>query len=246
MLLPMLLGKQALVVRADGSASLQRTPLTPPFPTHEQFEGNGTLDNEGKFHGKIDWQRRGDSELGMRIALRTVPPARWDELVQQVSYLTGFGGKVSEPVISPVDELETPLRITYTYDREDYGGWAQGMTSPLMPRITLPDLSKSDTKIEFYLGPVGDVVMHSKIELPPGSDPLVSAGSDLVEAFGEYHAAYTYKDGVLEGTRRLVVKTPMVSAEQYPKLQKFIKAIDDDQDALFPLHARARGLGAGS
>jgi len=239
MLVPALRGKQALVVRPQGS-QLLRTPPTPSFAAHDEFVGSGTLDDKGTFRGKVQWTRRSDTELSLRGALRQLPPRQWNELLQRVSYLSGFGGKVSGEEISPVEDLSTPLKITYDYEREDYAGFGRGETSPLMPRLTHPDLSEV-TKLDrdLYLGPVGDIVLRSEVKLPAGSDLEAPGPVDVVEGFAEYHASYARAGDVLQGKRRLVVKQSEVPAAQLEAVKKLFTAIDEDQDRSISLHKKA-------
>ena len=246
-LLPLLRGKPALVIR-PGAIALERTPTSLPARVHESFEGSATLASDGKLHATVAWERSGDKGIQLRSVFRAIPQDRWDEVVQQLSYLSGFAGKITEPSLSAIEEIETPLKYTYSYDREGYGGWENGQTSPFMPHITMPELpdpEKEPTakKVDVYLGPASEFVMHSKIAMPAGSDVFIPQPKvDLVEPFAEYHATYSYKGWVLEATRVLTLKQYMVPASQYDTLRAFIKGIDDDQDHMLTLHASSHPL----
>lgn len=228
-LLPMLRDKPALVLGPSG-AQLLTTPLRSAVPNRESFDADGTLAPDGHLHATVHWQRRSDHEILLRGVFRSIPRANWDDLVQRVSYLNGFSGKVSDVKYSAVDDLSKPFELTYTYDRDDYGRYSSGMTSPFMPRLVLPDLSKNTSgKMEIYLGE-SEIVFHSRLTLPPGSTPTAPSAVDIDKPFAEYHSSYSFTNGILEATRKLVIKEAMVPPEQYFDLTAFIKTVDDDQD----------------
>ena len=233
-LLPPVRGKPALVI-ATTASRLVSTPMTSPTPPTDSFDADATLSPDGHLHGSVHWERRSDVEVTLRRVLRNLPRTKWDEVVQSVSYYTGFAGKVTDVTYSPLDDLTQPLKISYTYDREGYSAWRDGSTSPFLPHLTLPDLNKNSAgKMDIYLGE-GTIVMHSKLTLPAGADLHLPPAVDLVQPFAEYHAQYSFTNNVLEATRRLTIKQPMVTADHYFDLQSFITKINDDQERSIPV-----------
>jgi tetratricopeptide (TPR) repeat protein/transglutaminase-like putative cysteine protease len=238
-LMPVLRDKPALVLGPTG-VQLLNTPLRSAVPNRESFDGDATLAADGHLHATVRWQRRSDHEIILRGVFRSVPRANWDELVQRVSYLNGFSGKVTDVKYSAMDDLSHPLELTYTYDRDDYGRYSSGVTSPFLPRIQLPDLSKNTSgKMDVYLGEA-EIVFHSKLALPTGATPFAPPGTDLERPFAAYHSTYTLVNGVLEATRKLTIKQPMVPADQYDDLIAFIKSVNDDQDTEMPMRGYQR------
>jgi len=48
------------------------------------------------------------------------PQLQWKDLIQQISYASGFAGDVSEVTVSPPAETGDALKFTYTYNRKDF------------------------------------------------------------------------------------------------------------------------------
>lgn len=88
MLLAPLRDKRALVIPDADVARVERTPVGLPFAP---FEAKGTLDKDGTTRSHMVYTSRGDDEVQMRAVLRTVPPGKWNEFVQQLSIGIGFG-----------------------------------------------------------------------------------------------------------------------------------------------------------
>jgi hypothetical protein len=74
LLLATIRGKQALVIPATGEAHLETTPAKPPFPAELKFNADGSLDDKGTSHSHITLDLRGDDEVALREAVRSVSP----------------------------------------------------------------------------------------------------------------------------------------------------------------------------
>ena len=220
--------KQALVIQ-DDKPTLVATPVDPPSKLSQTFTINGKLDDTGTLTGKIERTFQGDdTELLIRSAFRRVPMPQWKDLVQNISYSSGFSGDVSEITASFPEKTDEPFRIAYSYTRKDYPNWSsRQISSPLPPFIgQTPDKPTSP----IILGEPGTVHCESHIELPKGYLPDLPATVDLKEDFAEYHASYAIKDGVLTTDRRLVIKAREVPVAQYEAYKKFAKAVGDDHE----------------
>jgi tetratricopeptide (TPR) repeat protein len=221
--------KQALVIQDDKSPTLVATPVDPPSKLSQTFTIDGKLDDTGTLTGKIERTFQGDdTELLIRSAFRRVPMPQWKDLVQNISYGSGFSGDVSEVTASFSEKTDEPFRVAYSYTRKDYPNWSsRQISSPLPPFLgQTPDKPTSP----IILGEPGSVHCESHIELPKGYSPDLPATVDLKEDFAEYHASYAVKDGVLTTDRRLVVKAREVPVTQYEAYKKFAKAVGNDHE----------------
>ena len=220
--------KQALVIQ-DDKATLVATPVDPPSKLSQTFTINGKLDDTGTLTGKIDRTVQGDdTELLIRSAFRRVPMPQWKDLVQNISYSSGFSGEVSEVTASFPEKTDEPFRVAYSYTRKDYPNWSsREISSPLPPFLgQTPDKPTNP----IILGEPGSVHYESHIELPKGYSPDLPATVDLKEDFAEYHASYAVKDGVLTTDRRFVIKAREVPVTQYEAYNKFAKAVGNDHE----------------
>lgn len=83
----------------------------------------------------------GDSRVIPNWSCEPVPPAepgRWEEAAQQISYRTGFAGKVSAADISNPQGTPKPFQFAYDYTREKYPDWDHLQIVPPFPPYELP------------------------------------------------------------------------------------------------------------
>src|SRR5579872_264740 len=221
--------KQALVIQDNKPPSLVATPLDPPSKLSQTFILSGKLDDTGTLTGKIDRTVQGDdTELLFRSAFRRTPMPQWKDLIQQISYGSGFAGDVSEVTVSSPEKTDEPFRLAYSYTRKDYPNWSgRQISSPLPPFLGQTPEKPGNPII---LGELGTLQYESHVELPKGYSPELPANLDLKEDFAEYHASYAVKDGVLTTDRRFVIKLREVPLSEYEKYKKFAKAVGDDHE----------------
>ncbi len=221
--------KEGLVVYDKRPAALVRTPSTLPFPTDLTFTSDVKLGSDGVLSGHMERIARGDVEVLLRAAFRSTPRSRWEELAQQLSYGTGFGGTVSKVESNALEEPNGPFRLSYEYTRKDYADWEnRRIVAPLPPLMTGIGADEEKPKAPIFLGAPGEVKGKARLELPPGYILTPPPTINLVEDFGEYRATYRVEKGVLLTERRLIIKKEEVSPSEWEKLQKFAKALTDD------------------
>ena len=225
--------KEALVIPLDKPATLLRTPADPPSKATQTFRIQAKLDDTGTLEGKVERTMQGDdNELLLRVAFRSVPMPQWKDLIQQISYASGFAGEVSDATAGSPEKVDEPFRFAYKYTRKEYPDWPNRRISPPMPPITLPSLGDDDIKPlnPIWLGPPAEIRFESHVELPKGYRPELSENIDLMEDFAEYHTSSGFKDGVLSTERRIVVKQREVQVNELEAYKKFSKAVNDDHE----------------
>ena len=234
-LIGVLRDKAALVIPTETVASLVNTPDNPPSQGLETFKVNATLKDDGTLQGKVERIISGDDvTVLLRGAFRRLPMPQWKDLVQQISYNSGFAGDVSDVSVSPPEKTEEPLKINYSYDRKDYPQWSERrVSSPLPPMIGPPPDTKPSQPI--FLGPLEEFRNESNVVLPSGYSPELPGKIDLKEDFAAYHATYSFKDGVLHTERSLTVKLREIPLTEYEAYKKFAKAVNDDHERYVPL-----------
>jgi tetratricopeptide (TPR) repeat protein len=223
--------KQGLVIFENKSPTLTTTPADPPRKASETFRIEARLDDSGTLEGKIDRTVQGsDDELVLRMAFRSVPLPQWKDLVQRISYASGFSGDVSEATAGSPEKTDEPFRYAYSYLRKDYPDWSNHRISPPLPPMSLPSLPDGDRKPTqpIWLGSPSDVHYESHVNFPKGYTPQLPKAVDLREDFAEYHASYSVKDGVLTTDRRMVLKLREVPVGEYEAYKRFVKAVGDD------------------
>jgi len=116
-LVPSLRDKEGLVVIAGKFAPLIKTPADSPFRNSLVFELEGKLDSAGTLEAKVERSDRGDLEVVLRAAFRQVPQTQWKDLVQRLSYMSGFSGDVSELTTSALEATDRRFLFSYKYLR---------------------------------------------------------------------------------------------------------------------------------
>jgi tetratricopeptide (TPR) repeat protein len=229
-LLTQLRDKRALVIADGKPPALVTTPANPPSKASQTFKITAKLDDNGTLEGKIERTVQGDdNEVFLRAAFRRVPMPQWKDLVQQISYGSGFAGDVSEVTASSPEKTNEPFHFAYTYQRKDYPNWSERKVSSPIPPLLAP---ASDTKPSHpvFLAEAGEIQYESRVELPKGYSPDLPGTVDLKQDFADYHASYTVKDGVLITERHFVVKLREVPLSEYDAYKKFAKSVSDDHE----------------
>ena len=242
LLLANLRDKQALVISASKVASLQTTPASPPFPAVQSFTAEGQLDASGVFTGHVQRSFRGDMEVIFRLAFRQVPQPQWKDLMQKISYASGFGGEVSATTASAPDDTTKPFEFSYDYTRKDYSDWGNRRINPPFPPFGIEVGDNDDKKPAepLLLGAPGEIVYRAKVKLPPGAKPSLPRKIDVSGGdFAEYHATYKLEQDVLIAERRFIIKKPEVALVSWDQYHTFRKAVMDDENQYIDLNLTA-------
>jgi tetratricopeptide (TPR) repeat protein len=218
--------KMALVIPATGPPKLERTPMNPPFPAADNFTMKAALGSDVILTGHADLTTRGDLELLLRAGFHLTPQADWTKLGQNVSYLLGFSGDVSNVEADNPDDTSKPFHISYDYKRKDYSGNdGKQITPPLPPAtFTLSELDPQP-KDPIELGAPGIRDYRATVDMPKGAVVTVPADVNIVTSFAEYRESASVKDGVLSVERIFTIKSAKLPADQWQDYLKFEKAV---------------------
>ena len=243
-LLPALRDKQALVIPTDHPPLWVTTPADPPFPGSLIFKAQGKLNEAGVLDAQMAQTLRGDLEILIRTVFRRVPQPQWKDLVQQISFGSGFGGTVSEVVASSPEATESPFNFSYDYNRKDYSDWENRRITPPFPPIMMPPLRENQTKFlwPLWLGAPGESDLEASIKMPDSYNPELPKARDVTRDFAEYHASYELSKGILTAKRRLIFKLREVPVSEFEEYKSFRKALEDEQNQYIVLAARDSSL----
>jgi hypothetical protein len=249
-ILPTLRDKQALAIPVNKPAYLERTPADLPYLQTSHFEINGTVSDQGAFKAQIVQNYHGDAELVLRYAFRGVPQSQWKQFVQNVSNATGFGGDVSNVVVSSVEQTAQPFQFSYDYTREKLSEWDDRRVSPPLPPVgseLVPGVKTIKPADDVNLGSPGELVYKSTMQFPKGWIVIPQQSIDIVDDWAEYHTKYEFHDGVFTAERRLVIKKDKVPLSDWDKYLDFRRGIYADEERTEPiLHAGRTEAGASS
>ncbi len=244
--------KWALVIPDRGGTQLVKTPADPPFEQHFQFQADATLDDAGTLTSKMQMTFRDDSELLFRLAFRQAGQPQWNDVLQKISRNLGFGGTVSNVTVTPPDQTDVPLHVTYDYKRENYSDWGERQITPPFPPVyipAVPDDAEAKTN-PIKLGSPEETDYVATIELPADMTPKLPEAAHVSTPFGDYDATYTYSfattGGLLHVERKLVTKVREVAPAQMEAYGKFEKAIENDERNYIVLNGAQSNNGTSS
>jgi len=239
-LLSMINNKPALVLAEGKPAEFIPTTSAAASKPVNVFEMKAKLDNKGTLDGKVNCTMQGDDgEVIVRSAFRRVSLTQWKDLVQGISYATGFAGDVSDVTAGQPDKTNEPFHYSYTYTRKDYPNWADREISAPLPPVMLPEAEEDEAKPSHpvWLGSGAELHFTAEVQLPKGYVPQLPKDVNLKEDFAEYHATYTLKEGVLIAERQYVPKLQEVPIGETDAYKKFRKAVAGDHELYIALQS---------
>jgi tetratricopeptide (TPR) repeat protein len=93
-----------------------------------------------------------------------------------------------------------------------------------------------------------ETVSDSKVELPKGYMPLAPSNVDLKYDFAEYHASYSWDQGVDQGVliakRQIVIKMREVPVAEFDDYRSFVKNLQNDVNQYVQTSSISSGAGA--
>ena len=227
--------KQALAIPANKQAYLERTPADLPVPKSIRVQVEGKLSDKGLFTGHISETSDGDVGMLFRAGFRQVPQSQWKELMQGIARFEGYGGEVSNPQVSEVEQISQPFQFSFDYSREKYDQWkdqesTHWITPPLPPigGELAPGVKEKKPADDPDLGYTGETVYHATMQLPAGWSMTAPKNFDLKEDWLEYHARYSFENGIFTADRSALVKKTKVPLDQWEKLLAFRRGMFDD------------------
>src|SRR5262249_32485587 len=186
----------------------------------------------GELNAKVERSVRGDVEILLRAGFRRLPQSQWPDLVQTISFSTGFAGSVSDVVVSSPEETDGPFKMSYNYTRRDYSNWKDKQITPPLPLTKLFTFNDEGERIidPVWLGAPGEMVLEARIELPKGYAAKTPDPIDIDRDFAEYHSKCEVKDGVMIAERRFVVKKYEVPVTLYASYKSLARSISNDEE----------------
>jgi hypothetical protein len=229
--------KQAIAIPKDKPAYLERTPADLPTPRTIRFQVDGKLSDQGQFTGHIAESAEGDVGMGFRAAFRRVPQSQWKELMQRVARAQRFGGEVSNPQVSEVEQITQPFNFSFDYSRDKFNLWDDhdashwiGPAVQAMGGELSPGVKEKKPADDPDLGATGKTVYQCSMQLPAGWTMTAPKDVDITEDWLEYHAKYSFKDGTFTAERTAVVKKTKVPLDQWEKYLAFRRAMSEDEN----------------
>jgi tetratricopeptide (TPR) repeat protein len=249
-LLPIpLRNKKALVIPATGTAELVKTPADPPFPNRQVMEVEGKISELGKLEAAVRQTTRGDNELALRAAFRSISPSQWKDLVQTLDVFYTLPGEVSEVKADDPADTRKPFHLEYRVSQPNYLDWSARKTQPalFLPLLSLPDVDpeaaeKQDEALR--LGAPAEVEVRMKLELPRRYVVRAPVPVTVKRDYGEYRSTYGVEENRVMAERVLVTRVSELPASRAGDYLAFRRAVRSDEEQKLQLETTAAGTPA--
>ena len=235
-LLPPLRDQRALLVEADGAASLVRTPMEPPFVPRHEVSLEGTLDTEGVLRARMVELFRSDTEILVRALMSSLPAEkRASEMLETV--LKGWANTTVREV-SFSDPLDTgsPFRLELELEAKPPAGGTERTLTLLLPETEPPKAADrvpaGKPRVEFE---VRELVARARIQAAEGQTPRAPLSVSLERPFGTFRSTYLVDGREMRMERVLKLRQGSIGEEDLAAYEAFRATVATDRKQAFAI-----------
>ncbi|HEX8926342.1 MAG TPA: DUF3857 domain-containing protein, partial [Terriglobales bacterium] len=230
MLILPLRNKAALQIAPDATTTVVRTPQDVPVAQFNGYELDGKVTEYGRLLSHVKRTVRGDQEVALRSAFRSIPESHWTDILEYGQNFEGLSGKVSNVKLSNLNDTSTPLTIDYDEETQGFFDWtAKDSKFALpVPRSSFPDVEEDATDPTVLGGPT---VYESKVRitLPSGVKFTAPLPVSAKREFAEYAATGSIKEGVLTASRTLRIVSFDLTSDRAREAASFTRVLRADE-----------------
>jgi tetratricopeptide (TPR) repeat protein/transglutaminase-like putative cysteine protease len=234
LILYQLRNKQAVVASVDSEGGLQRTPADSPVKTFTHFTLDGKFSEFGALDATLELTVQGDRDWPLRQSFRRYSQAQWKDVVKVLSANWGLPGDVEAVQLDSIEDTSKPFHLKYHLHEDRYFIVpSTGVNFRPIPPLGLPAIRASEkSKEPLNIGPAGDVDYRVRLQFPSNYTVRTPTAVKMTRDYGDYSSTYSLSNGVLEGERKLVVKTNELAASRRADYESFRNAAHSDEDQL--------------
>ena len=230
MLVLALRDKAALQIAPDATTEVVQTPAGVPVEQQNLFVLEGKLTELGRLQAHVTRTARGDQEISLRSAFRSMSQDKWKSLVEYISNFEGMPGKVTNVKLSDLADTSRPLVWEYDLEIDGYFDWTarDSKIAIPIPHIGLPELNEDDTEPAIFGGPTSfDYQM--RITVPASVALTLPLPVTVMRDYAGYSATASLQDGVLTARRSLKLSVFEVMPARARDLTAFVRVIRSDE-----------------
>lgn len=235
--------KSALLVSADGSGQIVKTPADPPFVSTQDVHIDGVISDLGKLTAHAHYTLRGDTEFVLRLAFRKTPQAQWTQLGQTILSLDGIQGDVSS--VKPSGPLDTkdPFELDIAFTQSNFVDWSAKRAKAELPLLAIGVPSTpAESSQPIHIGSPLNVNVSLKLALPAVFTAQPPVGTSLTRDYAEYKSSYRFAEHTVTAQRSLDFKMRELPASRADDYAAFTRAVTKDETQ--PLAIENSGAGA--
>ena len=234
LILYQLRNKQAVLASEDAEGGLQRTPADSPVKSFMRFSLDGKFSEFGALDATLEVTAQGDRDWPLRASFRRYSQAQWKDFATILSANWGLPGDVDDVQLDSIEDTSKPFHLKYHLRQDRY--FVVPSTSvnfrPIPP-LGMPAVRASEkSKEPLDIGPAGEMDYRVRLQFPSNYAVHTPTAVKMSRDYGEYSSAYSQNKGIVEGERKLVVKTNEVAASRRADYESFRNATRSDQDQL--------------
>ncbi len=232
LILYQLRNKQAVVASEDSEGGLQRTPADSPVKTFMHFTLDGKFSEFGALDATLEVTAQGDRDWPMRVSFRRFSQAQWKDFVKLLSAGWGLPGDVNDVQLDPIEDTSKPFHLKYRLHQDRYFAVPSASVNfrPIPP-LGMPAVRASDkSKEPLNIGPAGEMDYRVRLQFPSNYTVRTPTAVKMSRDYGDYSSTYSQNKGMLEGERKLVVKTNEVAAARRADYESFRNVTRSDED----------------
>jgi len=238
--------KDALAVAPDGKSALVHTPANLPFDGFDRSRLEGSLNDTGKLTAHLNALVRGDSELGLRFAIRQIPNNKWKNLFDMMLSTTPMkGGEISNLKVSDPANTDKPFEIDFDVSVSNYFDWSASDPKLRLPvtafQLAPPPDETSKNPKPVKLGGIGEASFEVTLAIPAKYGVRLPIGVDVKRDYAEYQSSYKFEAGRLLALRRMQVKMTEIPYERRDDYAAFRRTVEADQQQSIALDNKSPG-----
>ena len=234
LILYQLRNKQAVVASDDSEGGLRRTPADSPIKTFMHFTLDGKFTEFGALDATLEVTAQGDRDWPLRASFRRFSQAQWKDFVKSLSASWDLPGDVDNVQIDAIEDTSKPFHLKYHLRQDQYFIVPSARVNfrPIPP-LGMPAIRASEKNTEpLNIGPAGETDYRVRLQFPSNYTVRTPTAVKMSRDYGDYSSTYSLSKGILEGERKLVVKTNDLAASRRADYESFRNAALGDEDQL--------------
>jgi tetratricopeptide (TPR) repeat protein/transglutaminase-like putative cysteine protease len=234
LILYQLRNKQAVLASDDNEGGIQWTPADSPIKSFMHFSLDGKFTPFGALDATLEFTAQGDRDWPMRAAFRRVARAQWKDFVKALTAQWGLPGDVEEVQLDSLEDTSKPFHLKFHLHQDQYFVVPSASVNfrPIPP-LGLPAVKASaKNKQPLNIGPAGEIDYRVRLQFPANYTVHTPTAVKMSRDYGDYSSTYTLTKSILEGERKLLVKTNEVAAARRSDYESFRNAAHSDEDQL--------------
>jgi hypothetical protein len=218
--------RKTLVIKED-SFSIQETPLYPSEHNLVRQDLKIKINPEESIEAEKSIFSFGLYDQAQRFWLRYTQPELIEQALQEKIQDTSVGAKLKSYNIKNLDDLNTPVVLSYTFLGPEFFSFAGQMR--IIPQLASLDTSlvaKDKRKYAIDFGILDNKETIFQIEIP-ANFVIKYIPSNVVEEspWLNFSATYNYQDNKINFTQKSVLKKNIVSSSEYPEFKNFFEGL---------------------